>query len=443
MSRGSWPRRSCSSRPPCRPSPKSQSSWAGAATVALELNKLPEAVKYLEAATKEDPKSKVYFNNLGNAYSALGQKDKAEAAYRAALALDKTYFDAHFNLANLKAAQGAFDVAFNEYTRAVAVKPDDPEVHLNFGYVLRKSGDREKAIREYALAAKLQPERLETQMSLGALLLEAKHDADAVEVYTKLLEQDPNKGEARLGLGTALYNLGKFPEAVAELTKAAQVLPQSFEAQYNLALALTAAKNPAAAEEAYQAALALRPNNANCLNNLGALQFDQGKFKEAADTFEKAKAANPQLELAYVNRARALAKAGMRPSAVQEWETMTHLFPKGEQGHLGLADAYYDDGDGVKALREYQLVVEINPANAAAQNNAGLIWLGRHTTDPQRPGDGGEVLPRGAGGQARFRSGAQQSRRGLPVPGAARQGPRAVPESPGRRPQLRPRQEEP
>ena len=57
----------------------------GAFAISKALQGKPaEAISYFESATQQNPTSAQLWNNLGNAYLAAGEKNRAEDAYRRA-----------------------------------------------------------------------------------------------------------------------------------------------------------------------------------------------------------------------------------------------------------------------------------------------------------------------------------------------------------------------
>lgn len=64
----------------------------------VEAEAFPEAVRHLELAVRDAPRSAAAHLNLGNAWRGAGEPDRAEAAYRRALELDPALADAWFDL---------------------------------------------------------------------------------------------------------------------------------------------------------------------------------------------------------------------------------------------------------------------------------------------------------------------------------------------------------
>jgi predicted Zn-dependent protease len=79
------------------------------------------------------------------------------------------------------------------------------------------------------------------------------------------------------------------------------------------------------AEEAYRKALALQPDFARALNNLGAVHLRGGDREEAEDCFRRAVKASPDYALAHLNLGRVLARSGNAEEALSHLEESLRL----------------------------------------------------------------------------------------------------------------------
>ena len=64
----------------------------------INQNKSEEAVEYLKLGLESDPSNKTLYFALGAAYDQLDRVDEALEAYKKAIELDNTYYDAYYNL---------------------------------------------------------------------------------------------------------------------------------------------------------------------------------------------------------------------------------------------------------------------------------------------------------------------------------------------------------
>jgi tetratricopeptide (TPR) repeat protein len=67
------------------------------------------------------------FNNLGNAYKAKGDRDRAIAVYTEAVRLNPKDSVLFFNRGNAYNAKGDYDRAITDYTEVIRLDPHDPD----------------------------------------------------------------------------------------------------------------------------------------------------------------------------------------------------------------------------------------------------------------------------------------------------------------------------
>ena len=131
------------------------------------LAKYNEALKFAEAEGDPD----VFFN-MGIAYKAKGDLDKASAEYKRALELAPEYSEAHNNLGNLLKDQKKFAEAILHFESSIKIFPDNPNTHNNLGTVYAMKGDVNKAAVYFAKAVRLQPTYFDARQNLGAAYMQ-------------------------------------------------------------------------------------------------------------------------------------------------------------------------------------------------------------------------------------------------------------------------------
>src|SRR5688572_17764855 len=135
-----------------------------------ELGKLKEAIeeykRVIDLAIKDDPKILSYYN-MGNAYSDLGEYQRAIDSYQQGIKLDPTLSKPHNNLGLAYAALGRLAEAEAEFAEAVRLKADYAEAHFNLGVAMTLLGKKQQAEQQQRILTKLKPELAE---KLGQLL---------------------------------------------------------------------------------------------------------------------------------------------------------------------------------------------------------------------------------------------------------------------------------
>jgi tetratricopeptide (TPR) repeat protein len=131
------------------------------ALTLTELGQLKEAIKeyklVIDVAIKDDPKILAYYN-MGNAYSDLGEYEKAIDSYKQAIKLDPTLSKPHNNLGLAYAALNRIEEAISEFNQAVKLRPDYAEAHYNLGVAYLQLGKHREAKEQQQTLIKLKSE---------------------------------------------------------------------------------------------------------------------------------------------------------------------------------------------------------------------------------------------------------------------------------------------
>jgi tetratricopeptide (TPR) repeat protein len=191
-----------------------------------------ERVKLLEAATARDPSFAMAWHLLADAYLAMGQPGRAEAAYGRIIVLDPTDYRALYNLGLLRLDDGDYPGARALLEMCAKVKPGDADVlyHIGLSYEFSASGERYgdgsdigSALRHYRDAMVADPKHSESRLAAGtlcAILAQAEpepaprlamlREADACFKEYQILEPDGLDAEALMA------TIGSIEAAIAE-----------------------------------------------------------------------------------------------------------------------------------------------------------------------------------------------------------------------------------
>ena len=122
------------------------------------------------------------------------------------------------------------------------------------------------------------------------------------------------------------------------------------EAQYMVGRSYQNCDLAKEAEDAYQAALKIKPNHGASISNLGQLYYEAGKVDGARKYWESAIKANPKLTAAYVNLAALNLDQMRKTTDAAAWAKLE------EDARKKLSNALAVDNDNVRAYTLYGLV---------------------------------------------------------------------------------------
>jgi tetratricopeptide (TPR) repeat protein len=100
--------------------------FANLGFLLMKMNQPDRAVAAFSTAAAMDPNSPTHLYNEANALSAVGQFEKAEAAFRRCIELDPTLAGTHTGLGIVLAETKRLAAAVDEFRTAVRLQPDDP-----------------------------------------------------------------------------------------------------------------------------------------------------------------------------------------------------------------------------------------------------------------------------------------------------------------------------
>ncbi|HXV25096.1 MAG TPA: tetratricopeptide repeat protein [Alphaproteobacteria bacterium] len=179
-------------------------------------------------------------------------------------------------------------------------------------------GDFSSARKGYRRILALAPETTAAQLGLGEIELAAGDPRQALDYFNSVAATDPSLRPGALqGQGLALIRLGR-PEGAMPLLKEAVTLDPGLWRAWNALGSLEDSRRDwAAADEAYQRALALKPDAALVLNNMGVSKMMRGDYLAAEQVFAKVLTADPDMEEAAANLRIAQAWQGRYDDAIQ------------------------------------------------------------------------------------------------------------------------------
>ena len=169
-------------------------------------------------AIRRDPQyAKVYYNR-GNAYSNMGDMDRAIADYSAAIRLDPTYANSYYNRGNAYSNKGDTVRAIADYSEAIRLDPANANAHYNRGNAYSNTGDADRAIADYTETVRLSPGYANAYYNRGNAY-NNKGDTDrAIADYTEAIRLNPAHANAYINRGLAYEKLADFGRARSDFT---------------------------------------------------------------------------------------------------------------------------------------------------------------------------------------------------------------------------------
>jgi tetratricopeptide (TPR) repeat protein len=383
-----------------------------------------DAATTLATAIKNDPDNGLAHYHLGVAFDQQGNTARAEQEWRAAARLRPDLVDVQRALASLALRRGDMESLEQAGSQIIALQPAAPD-----GYALRANSFLKRkqfpAAEQDALkAVDVAPQSAAGYISLGNVKFAQNKYSEAEKAYQQGLERDAGSAEALAGLMTTYLSQQQADKAIAaanaqilkgadnsafyDLPGAEAALKKSFaldqrnsDALLKLGQVLSAGgkvdealglyqrylqENPrdaefyvfagqlyelkqawAQAQQMYQKALDLVPDNPLASNNLAAVMARTGgNLNIALSLAQAARRGMPDSPDAADTLGWVYYKKGIYESAADLFQEALKLSAKakrpedaGMHYHLGLA--YQKTGKAALARREFEAVLRINP----------------------------------------------------------------------------------
>lgn len=261
----------------------------------LDQGNLSAAVACYRQATALDPGSADAHTSLGFALQQLGQLAAAQAALAQALALHPTSFDAAYMLGQVHTSLAQPEPAAAYFEQALALQPAFEPLYGELCQALFQAGAMDTARTLLAEGIRRFPRNATLHFFRGNLHVLAQEWAAAIASYGSARALNPALTEASAGLAAAHQRLGyvylqseNYAASEQHSRQALALRPQEADALNNLGSALAAQDRLQEAETAFRAALALAPQTALFHSNLGGNLVLQGRLDEAVTRLRQA-----------------------------------------------------------------------------------------------------------------------------------------------------------
>jgi Flp pilus assembly protein TadD len=241
---------------------------------AVEAGDFARAEKELSKAAAIDPQDDRTVENWGAFLSRRGRWEEAAEVFESWSSRAPRSARARARLALALARTGRPARAEAEYRAALALDGGDAEFHHDFGVLLQRVGKGPEARAEFEKAVALDGSLADARVNLGLLLAESGHRADAYPHFRAALVSGDaeQRALAHFDWGNALSEDGRLAEAARHYREALRLTPALLDARFNLGNTLARLSRYEEAAREYRALLARAPSYARARNNLAAVR---------------------------------------------------------------------------------------------------------------------------------------------------------------------------
>ena len=259
--------------------------------------------------------------------------------------------------------------------RKIANKGEIEEAEKLYSMVLEDSPENKEAKDELSALKhrKLKQEPPREKIHSVISLFTNNQIQEALEDVQTLINGYPNSAILYNIRASCFKAIGQRDDAVNDYKKALAIKPDYAEALYNLGITLRELGQIDDAIKSYKQALTIKPDYFGAHNNLGNIFLELGQLDAAADYFEWAVAYKPDFAEAYNNLGIVCRERDQVYDAIKNFEKAIDIKPDYFQAHSNLGNSLQFVNQLDAAVKCYEKALTINPDFALGYVNIGLV----------------------------------------------------------------------
>jgi len=337
-----------------------------------------EAVEELERAIAIDRDTAWYHHYLSWPLIKLQRLEQASEELRAAIRLDEKNVSARRELADCLSRQKKFTEAVHELEASKEAYPSVLEIQMDLATAYVQAGNYAQALslaeqistaenppkqatefltalrnaQETAGKLSTEPENPALFAALGHIHVQLGNLQTAIEQYRRAATLDPSQLNYHKWLGNTLFKAEDWKHAASEWEKVIALAPDDALTVNNLGTAYDNLDQTEKAMGCYQKASSLAPGNLVPQYNLGSSNYRLGNLEAARDAYQRAVECNDKFAPAHFNLGNCYYRLGQPDEAIAEWERTIRLDPKFVDALYNLGVALRATGDAASESRK-------------------------------------------------------------------------------------------
>lgn len=361
--------------------------------------KYKEAIEQLEKSSSLDPSNVTVQRTLAGAYEAANMIEKAQDAYQRLLGMStnpRVIADANkrFTLITAKeyAQKGDPAAALKLLNELRKQTGDDPEVIYYIGVTNSLANNFEEAEQAFNKIIQLLPNNRNAYQNLIKLYEQQREFGKAIATMEKMIKTEFPKSkeyqadtlQLELMRGRLAMEKGDLKKAMSAFQKALAIDPRNPFASYNIGVIDQQVGRWKEAEISFIAVLDVMPGNLDAQLRLAGVYIETNQIQKAVDRLEGLinNAGNtPQGQQARAMLARLQASlrqgqggVGDIDEQIKKYEQLVKQNPGNVEERMQLAALYLKKRDNPKAREQYQEVIKLEPNNENAHGTLGAIY---------------------------------------------------------------------
>jgi len=344
----------------------------------MKVNQYDEAIKQYEEGIAKDPGKKVtYLKHEVEVYVRSSRMAMATQKNEEILKIDSKDPEARGLKATLSLDKGEYGSATTELQAVVTSRPSNYVAHFNLGRAYLGKGDIEQARQEFDKAVNLRPDYVMARLAQTQVAL-MRGDADAaIHDADELLRVQPGSVEGLVMKAAALQRSQKYDEARSLLEPAIEKNPSSIPLMLEMGVIDLQQNKAKDAIALFHKAYLANPNNIRGLLGESRALLADGQKEKSVEIIRAEAAKYPDRVDLERELGSAQAAAGQFPEAVATYQTLLSKFKDPKQQAVILVlmgQAYRYMGDVQHSVEAFEKSRQGMPESAATIRDLGMLY---------------------------------------------------------------------
>ena len=224
-------------------------NFVNRAEAYTRMGQYDKAISDGNRAIELNPNEPAAFYNRGSAYACQDQLDLAIADFTRTIELNPAHLDAFLNRGTAHSALNDLPRAMEDYNRAIDIDPRNATAFSNRGVAFLTSGEMELAMKDFNAAIEFDSDCALAYSGRGWGYIKLSEFGLAINDCTAAIEHDPDDAISLFNRGIAELCLSRFEDAIRDLNTAKDLgydvtiafrddygHVDAFEKQYNISL---------------------------------------------------------------------------------------------------------------------------------------------------------------------------------------------------------------
>jgi tetratricopeptide (TPR) repeat protein len=333
--------------------------------------------EFREGITKDPKRKATYQKHIIEALMRQGKRAEAAEIATQILKDNPDDNDAKGLEASLLLDKGDVNRALQELQAVVTRAPENPVARYNLGRAHAALGQFEQARQMYQKAIELRPDYILARLALAQLEVNHNEYDAALKTAQAVLSIDRNNVNARLIESAALMGQKKYADSRQLLGDMLKGNPSSPDVLFQLGVVNLQENKYKEAEDDFHKSYELNPANARGLMGMVETQMAQNRTEDALKLLTEEVAKNPTRLDLQVQLGNTAVRAGKYDMALQCYQKVLDATDKGSRArgdlYLRLGETYRRKGDFANSTVALQKAREVEPTNVLVLSTLALV----------------------------------------------------------------------